>query len=112
MAIARDKYEKLTLNFTKSDAIQAFVLSRFWQGFFGGIIIPAGNAILYMSCNKSNYAKVTNFVFLPTLLAPAIALFLGGIIIQYFSYKWIFYINLPICAVIYYFSDFCYKRRS
>jgi MFS family permease len=77
-----------------------FIISRFLQGFFGGIIIPAGNTILYMSCDKKDYAKVTNFVFLPTLIAPAVAPYLGGTLLKYFSYKSIFYINLPICLAI------------
>ena len=49
---------------------------------------------------RKDYAKVTNFVFLPTLIAPAVAPYLGGTLLKYFSYKAIFYINLPICLAI------------
>jgi EmrB/QacA subfamily drug resistance transporter len=83
-----------------SSTFYQFVFSRFLQGLCGGIIIPTGNAILYMSCEKNDYAKVTNFAFLPTLLAPAIAPYLGGIIMKYYSYQAIFFINLPICLII------------
>ncbi len=83
-----------------SNSFEMFVLYRFIQGFFGGIIIPSGNAILYMSCEKKDYAKVTTFVFMPTLIAPAIAPYLGGTILKYFSYKFIFFINVPICLLI------------
>jgi MFS family permease len=89
-----------SLGCSLAGSFEMFVISRFLQGFFGGIIIPVGNAILYMSCDKKDYAKVTAFVFLPTLIAPAIAPYIGGTLLKYFSYKSIFYINLPICLAI------------
>lgn len=89
-----------SLGCSLADSFEMFIFARFLQGFFGGIIIPSGNAILYMSCDKKDYAKVTNFVFLPTLIAPAVAPYLGGTLLKYFSYKSIFYINLPICVAI------------
>jgi len=89
-----------SLGCSLADSFEMFIFARFLQGFFGGTIIPSGNAILYMSCDKKDYAKVTNFVFLPTLIAPAVAPYLGGTLLKYFSYKSIFYINLPICLAI------------
>lgn len=83
-----------------SESFTQFVLFRFLQGLCGGIIIPTGNAVLFMSCEKQDYAKVTNFVFLPTLIAPAIAPYIGGLILEHLSYRSIFLINLPICMVI------------
>lgn len=83
-----------------SARFEQFVLFRLLQGICGGIIIPTGNAILYMSCEKNDYGKVTNFAFLPTLIAPAVAPYLGGVILKYFSYRAIFLINIPICIAI------------
>jgi EmrB/QacA subfamily drug resistance transporter len=90
----------LSLACAFSSNFYQFIIFRFLQGIFGGIIIPTGSAILYMSCEKKDYAKVTAFAFLPTLIAPAIAPYLGGIILKYFSYRVIFYINIPICILV------------
>lgn len=88
-----------------------FVSLRFLQGIFGGVIIPTGNAILYMSCKKSEYAKVTSIVFLITLVSPAIAPYLGGVLMHYFSYKAIFLINLPICAIVFILGSVVIKQQ-
>lgn len=89
-----------SLGCSLASSFETFIFSRLLQGLCGGIIIPSGNTLLYMACKKKDYAKITNFVFLPTLIAPAVAPYLGGTIIKYFSYKFIFYINLPICGII------------
>lgn len=89
-----------------------FIFFRLLQGFAGGIMILVGNTILFSSCEKKDYAKMTNFVFLPTLLALALAPFLGGLILEKISYKWIFYINIPICLIVSILGFFFYKRHS
>lgn len=88
-----------------------FVVCRFLQGICGGIVIPTGSALLYMSCEKKDYGKVTNFVFLPALVAPAVAPYLGGVLIKYFSYQAIFFINLPICLAIAILSSIIIKEQ-
>ncbi len=93
-------------------SFELFILSRFFQGFFGGVIIACGNSILYFSCNKDEYGKITNFVFTATLLAPALAPIIGGTLLQYFSYKWIFYINFPICLIVVILSIFVIKDKN
>ena len=69
--------------------IFAMILLRFLQGLGGGIIIPVGMTMVYRVFDHSEYTSITSFIFLPTLIAPAIAPFLGGFIIHFSSWKWV-----------------------
>ncbi len=82
-----------------SPNLKTMVILRFLQGLGGGIIIPVGMTMVYRIFDHSEYASITSFIFLPTLIAPAIAPFLGGIIIHLASWKWVFLFAVPICFV-------------
>lgn len=76
-----------------------FMLSsfRFIQGIGGGMLIPTGMTMVYSSFEPHEYASVTSFTFLPSLLAPAIAPALGGAITHFWGWKWVFVFAFPIC---------------
>lgn len=70
---------------------------RFIQGLGGGMIIPVGMTMVYRVFDHAEYASITSFIFIPTLIAPAIAPALGGMIIYFFGWKWIYLFAVPIC---------------
>ena len=72
---------------------------RFLQGLGGGVIIPVGMTMVYRVFDASEYASITSFIFIPTLIAPAISPALGGVIIAYFGWEWVFLFAVPICFV-------------
>lgn len=72
---------------------------RFLQGIGGGIIIPVGMTMLYRNFEPFEYASITSLVFLPSLLAPAIAPAIGGFIVQYIGWQWVFIFSAPLCLV-------------
>src|SRR5690348_2693573 len=92
--------------------LHTLILFRFIQGIGGGIIIPVGMGMVYKMFNHSEYASITSFIFLPTLIAPAIAPFLGGLIIQLSSWKWVFLFAAPICAIAIFLSILFIKKQS
>lgn len=65
---------------------------RFLQGFGGGLVVPVGMSLVYQSFDKKDYASITSYIFMPTLIAPAIAPFLGGIITELYGWQWVFYL--------------------
>jgi MFS family permease len=73
---------------------------RFIQGLGGGIIIPLGMTMLYRTFDKSEYASITSFTFLPALIAPTIAPFFGGIFLHYFGWRFVFLFSGPFCIVL------------
>lgn len=75
------------------------IIMRFLQGLGGGMIIPVGMTMVYRVFQQSEYASITSYIFIPTLIAPAIAPSLGGLIIYYFNWQWVFLFAAPICFV-------------
>ena len=82
-----------------SPDLPSMAILRFLQGLGGGIIIPVGMTMVYRVFDPSEYASITSFIFIPTLIAPAIAPALGGIIIHYFGWKWVYLFAVPICFI-------------
>jgi len=91
------------------------VVCRFLQGIGGGIIIPVGMSMVYRVFDHSEFASITSYIFLPTLIAPALAPALGGFIIHVANWQWIFLFAVPICLLAVLLS-FCvlneYKIRE
>ncbi len=85
---------------------------RFLQGLGGGVIIPVGMTMVYRVFDASEYASITSFIFIPTLIAPAISPALGGVIIAYFGWEWVFLFAVPICFVAIILSVFILKEQK
>ena len=79
--------------------ITALAILRFIQGLGGGIIVPVGMTMVYRVFKPSEYASVTSFIFMPTLIAPAISPALGGLMIHYAGWEWVFLFALPLCFI-------------
>src|SRR5260370_9789094 len=48
---------------------------------------------------KADYVQVLSYLTVPSMLGPIIGPPLGGFIVTYYSWRWIFFINLPICVI-------------
>jgi EmrB/QacA subfamily drug resistance transporter len=77
-------------------SLEALVVFRILQGIGGGMVIPIGMAMTYRAFPATEYSKAASYTLMPTLIAPAIAPTLGGFILENFSWRWIFLINVPI----------------
>ena len=75
--------------------LQTLVLSRIIQGIGGALMMPVGRLIILKSFPKSELIKVTNYVTIPSLMGPALGPVLGGVIVSYMSWRWIFIVNIP-----------------
>jgi EmrB/QacA subfamily drug resistance transporter len=75
---------------------EALVAFRVLQGFAGGMIMPIGMITLAQAAGPSRMGRVMSIIGVPMLLAPVIGPVLGGVIVTNFSWRWIFYVNLPV----------------
>jgi len=82
-----------------SVGINTMVAARIIQALGGGVMQPLGMAMLYMSFPRSKIGMVLGFWGIAAMAAPAIGPTLGGYLVEYASWRLIFYINLPIGVV-------------
>ncbi len=79
-----------------ADSLIAF---RVLQGLGGGMIMPAGMTILTQAAGPERIGRVMSVVGAPMLLGPILGPVLGGWLVDDVSWRWIFYVNIPIGAV-------------
>jgi EmrB/QacA subfamily drug resistance transporter len=82
-----------------SHSLQEFVLARIVQGMGGAMMTPVGRLIMVRSIDKKLLINAMSLVTMPALIGPICGPPLGGFITTYFSWHWIFLINVPIGLV-------------
>jgi EmrB/QacA subfamily drug resistance transporter len=76
--------------------LTAFTLTRILQGIGGSMMVPVGRLIVLRSTPKDRIAQAIAYISWPGLAALVIGPPVGGFITTYFSWHWIFLLNLPI----------------
>jgi EmrB/QacA subfamily drug resistance transporter len=77
-------------------SLASLVLFRVVQGLGGGLIMPVGQAILARAAGPERMGRVMSVVGIPMLLAPVFGPVLGGVLVDGASWRWIFFVNLPV----------------
>lgn len=78
-----------------ANTLVMLVLARILQGLGGAMMMPVGRLILLKSFPRNELVKATNFVTMPALIGPALGPVLGGLIVSWVSWRWIFIVNIP-----------------
>ncbi|MBO9332753.1 MFS transporter [Achromobacter sp. HZ01] len=79
-----------------SQDLPQLVAARVVQGMAGAMMVPVGRIILLRTVPKQDLLKAMSFLSIPALLGPVIGPPLGGFMVTYMSWHWIFLINIPI----------------
>jgi EmrB/QacA subfamily drug resistance transporter len=72
------------------------VIFRVLQGLGGGMIIPVGQLIVANHAGPARMGRLMGLVSMPVILAPTVGPTLGGLILDHLSWRWVFFVNLPI----------------
>ncbi|MEZ5235792.1 MAG: DHA2 family efflux MFS transporter permease subunit [Acidimicrobiales bacterium] len=80
-------------------SIESLIVFRVLQGVGGGMLTPVGTAMLYRAFPPIERPKASSLLAMVTVLAPALGPILGGFLVEKASWRWIFYVNLPIGVV-------------
>ncbi|MGE3533046.1 MAG: MFS transporter [Steroidobacteraceae bacterium] len=75
-----------------------FILARVVQGAGASLMTPVGRLVLLRSTPKSELLRAMSIATMPMLLAPTFGPPLGGFIVTYFSWPYIFLLNLPVAV--------------
>jgi EmrB/QacA subfamily drug resistance transporter len=76
--------------------IHLLVACRILQGCGGAMMVPVGRLTLVRTFEKSALMRTMAFVAIPGLVGPMLGPFVGGLIVHYFHWRVIFFINIPI----------------
>src|ERR1700722_106711 len=79
-----------------SSSLLTLVLSRILQGMGGAMMVPVGRLVLLRTIPKAQLVDAMACVTAPALIGPVLGPPVGGLIVTYFSWRWIFFVNIPI----------------
>src|ERR1700761_1985435 len=77
-------------------SVAFLVAARFFQGVGGALMLPVGRLVLMRSVEKRDLISATSWVLIPAVIGPILGPPIGGVIVTYLNWRWIFYINVPI----------------
>jgi EmrB/QacA subfamily drug resistance transporter len=80
----------------EAQSLPFLVAARVLQGAGGAMMLPVGRLILLRTVPKERLISAMAWVTMPALIGPVIGPPLGGLIVQYTDWRWIFFINVPI----------------
>ncbi|MEZ4498446.1 MAG: MFS transporter, partial [Thermomicrobiales bacterium] len=79
-----------------AQTLDQLALFRVLQGAGGGLLTPVGMALLYRTFPPEERIGVSRILMIVTIIGPASGPVIGGTIIEHWSWRWIFYVNLPV----------------
>ena len=79
-----------------SQNLTHLVISRVIQGIGGSLMTPVGRLALIKTFDKNEIVRAMNFAIIPALIGPVLGPLVGGYMVDYLSWHWIFLINIPI----------------
>ncbi|MQA17118.1 MAG: DHA2 family efflux MFS transporter permease subunit [Pseudonocardiaceae bacterium] len=74
----------------------SLIAFRVIQGFAGGMIMPLGMMVLTLAVGPARVGRAMSVIGVPMLLGPTFGPVLGGLLVQYVGWQWIFYMNVPV----------------
>ncbi|MFV0537669.1 MAG: DHA2 family efflux MFS transporter permease subunit [Dysgonomonas sp.] len=82
-----------------SQTLTQFVLFRVMQGMAGAMMTPVGRLAVLKTTSKENLVTAIAYITWPALVAPILGPLIGGYLTTYWSWHWIFYLNIPISII-------------
>ncbi len=79
-----------------SGSLPKLIAARILQGFGGAMMTPVGRVVVLKTVPKSDLVEAMSYLTVPAVLGPVVGPPLGGFIVTYWSWRWIFFINVPI----------------
>lgn len=97
--------------------LDGLIAARVVQGLGGAMMVPVGRLTVMKIVPRSQYMAAMTFVTLPGQIGPLLGPALGGLLVEYASWHWIFLINLPVgilgaIATLWLMPNYTLDRKS
>ncbi|AVU78160.1 DHA2 family efflux MFS transporter permease subunit [Pseudomonas sp. Fig-3] len=79
-----------------SNSLSMLIGARVIQGLGGALMLPVGRLVVLRAYPRSELVRIMGFITIPGLLGPLIGPTMGGWMVEYLTWHWIFIINLPV----------------
>lgn len=79
--------------------VHFLVAARILQGIGGAMMTPVGRLALVRTFPRSELLRTMNYVVIPALIGPLLGPFTGGLIVHFFSWRVIFFVNVPLALL-------------
>ena len=93
-------------------SLPELVAFRALQGSGGGLLLPVGMAMMFRAFPPAERIRANRLMMVPTLMAPALGPVIGGLLVDGLSWRWIFYVNVPIGVAALIFGALFLPRGS
>ncbi|MEN2749206.1 MFS transporter [Sphingomonas sp. T9W2] len=80
----------------QAGSLPMLVAARFLQGIGGAMMVPVGRLVLLRSVRREDMVQALSWLVMPALVGPILGPPLGGLIVTWLDWRWIFYLNIPI----------------
>jgi EmrB/QacA subfamily drug resistance transporter len=80
----------------QAPSLKFLVVARLIQGLGGAMMVPVARLVLLRSVPKSELVSAMAWLLIPATIGPILGPPVGGMIVTYLSWRWIFYINVPV----------------
>lgn len=78
------------------NGVAEFTAARVFQGIGGAMMVPVGRLVMFRSIPRSEFVAAIAYLTIPALIGPILGPPVGGFITTYASWRWIFFLNLPV----------------
>jgi EmrB/QacA subfamily drug resistance transporter len=79
-----------------SNGLWEFTAARILQGIGGAMMVPVGRLVVLRTTDKRDLVNMMQFISTPGLIAPVLGPPVGGFITTFTSWRWIFFLNIPL----------------
>lgn len=82
-----------------SDDLSELVIARSLQGVGAALMVPVGRVVVLANAEKTDIMRLVAYIVWPSLLAPVVAPLVGGVIVTFGSWRWLFLPNVPLGVI-------------
>lgn len=79
-----------------SESLPMLVAARMLQGVGGAMMVPVGRLVILKTTPKADLVRAMTYLTIPAVIGPVLGPPIGGFIVTFSSWRWIFFINVPI----------------